>query len=102
MRDIHGFTQDISRLGGAVLRTCAAADALVAVGNVITRANGGASAAMDAAARLIGYLPNAGLAFGIMAPRAPKRTAFQEEGRADAWTIMQAEALDVENHPGFC
>ena len=35
-----------------------------------------------------------------MAPLAAQRAAFEEDGRADAWTIVEGEFLDIENRTG--
>jgi len=39
------------------------------------------------------------LRFRIVAPRAREWTSFQKHRRADAWAIMQGEALDIEYDP---
>lgn len=38
------------------------------------------------------------LAFGIVAPEATHRTSFEEHSGADARSIVQGEALNVENN----
>jgi hypothetical protein len=42
------------------------------------------------------------LSFGVMTPEATERTALQEDCRADAWPIMEREALDIKNNVRQC
>jgi hypothetical protein len=40
------------------------------------------------------------LRFGVVAPNAAQRAAFQENGRTDARAVMEGSTLDVEDHTG--
>jgi hypothetical protein len=39
-----------------------------------------------------------GLRFGVVAPPAAKRTAFQEDGGAQARAVVQGEGADLEDY----
>jgi hypothetical protein len=38
--------------------------------------------------------------FWVVAPLALKTAAFQEDGRANAWSIMYREPFDIKNPSG--
>ena len=40
-------------------------------------------------------------ALGVLAPEAVERAALQENGRADAWTVVDGEPLDIEDDALF-
>jgi hypothetical protein len=58
-----------------------------------------ADAATDAELGVVKYLRLRRDSFRIVAPKASKGTALEEERRPDAWTIMDGKALDVEDQP---
>ena len=41
------------------------------------------------------------LAFGVGAPSAFERTAFEENNSPNAWAVVYAELLNIENHAVF-
>jgi len=41
------------------------------------------------------------LGFGIVAPWTMQRTALEKQGRSDAWSILQAEPLNLRNEWGL-
>lgn len=51
----------------------------------------------DTTAGIVGDLRTEGDCLRVVAPAALQRTAFQEDGRADAGTIVQRAPLNVEN-----
>ena len=56
-----------------------------------------AVSAANAASGGVHQLTLQGLAFGIVAPGAPKRAALQENRTSNTRTIMQRESHDVEH-----
>ena len=67
----------------------------------VLRTNGEAVAAARAAIFPKQDLRMRHLAFGVMTPPAAQRAAFEEDGRADARTIVDGVIFDVKNHAAF-
>lgn len=61
------------------------------------RAGLGAGSAPDASLPVEGDFPVGAHAFGVVAPRAGQRAAFEEHGRPDARAIVHGEAPDLED-----
>ena len=64
----------------------------------VVRTGNDALAAGDAAFWKVAKLGFGVLAFGIVAPETAHRASFEEHSCADARSIVQGKALNVENH----
>ena len=69
------------------------------VGSV--RAHLEAVPAIDALVRIEHDLGSKADALRVLAPEAAERAALQEDGRADAWSVVDGEPLDVEDDTLF-
>ena len=60
-----------------------------------------AGTAMDAFLRLEEHLRLGGKSFGVVAPRTAEGTTLEEDGRADAGTVMEAELAHLKDDSHF-
>jgi hypothetical protein len=98
-------TDDLKSLGTALLRAPAAHRTRLAIDGVLTidpvvgtlRAGLEAEAAVNTLVLQEGELLPGADALGVVAPLTSKRTALEEDSRADSRSVMDGEPLDVED-----
>ena len=107
LRDRHLLASDPARFGVADFDAGPAACAFLPVGRHAfgipgdrsLRAHRYASAAPDAPVWPKHQFRLWGLALGVVTPPATQGTTFEEDGRANAWAIVNGELLNVKDSP---